>query len=1394
MSLTKNLNSKKIQIVFLKFVIIRSIVESSLKQFIVQFASRNFIVLGALLLPIAFYYNFFENSKYKKILALIEQNLPGTVLASNKTTWDTFQKTHYFPISNHNSNPIEKQIFQSTIQNINYWGEFITFEFNKKWQSYQKQYFIGYKNNSNLTTSKTVLSKPLIFYARDNVNSSFYSCIIQDKQLNFNHKNVINFFQKKFYQLDEFPLKLENIYFTDSQKNLNLSKDLYSQNLFQPSNNLVLTIQLYESKILQMDCIGIKSFSSPTSNISNPKLTIDSNSKIVKNSFEFRETIRKLENQFKELFYKNGYLLPKKFVPLDIEFLVSVSNLLGTKFTPIASNQILKILDEIPLSQKDNYSNLKLHLINFESTTFLSSRKMSGFTNPDMRPTQLIELNRQNEYFSYLPQLKFFSNREIFQKVKIYLGSHFSYPNEYLNINPDPIKLKLKYYLAKFEGLDGTVNYAGPTILSKFDQDLSKFESYNWYKVRFNLQSILNKDDPHQISNLKFFSNSVSDILFDKDLFTLNKLNFQEAKKNHFYKNVIKRSDVSGERDTFTQSFNYNYEYVVPYLNSKEWYTWLNNLASNNSNSTKTPYIQSFPIRQIAFLNSNQLNELFDSMDYQNPSKVFGSLCNDNLSKYKLNFYEYPFIQSAISSDLTRKNYTNVAYLKRINHYKFINQDNNSLKNRINNFYNAIKLNSFAKKETWEPIHSTSWLVISQYVFAVFILYLLRQFALSYGRELVSYLIDLFSSLGIFDASFKDELISENSKYRIIDKPKTRFQNIAGIEQIFSQLSEIIWFLRNSKRFLDTGTKLPKGILLVGPPGTGKTLLVQAIAGEAQVPIFLQPAGAFNNSESLGAQRLQQLFEKAKQLSPCIIFFDEIDSIGQRRSHIIQNPAGNDSLFAIVTNSRVQTQQSNSRAIPFKLGQLSSKRKLNENKEESDYRQAGLQTPDQLSLLMQLLIELDGLQSTKKVIVIGATNRVDVLDPALIRPGRFDKVLQLGLPKKLKRIQICQLYAQILGTSSKIYWEFIGNKTFGLSGADLATIMNQSSIDAILNGTKHTMHTIEVAINKIIGDSTESHFTQQFDLTTLTSRSQNQKYQITDSLIPRLAYYHAGITISKLLLPQFKTPISCSLFPKKQNIRYKKVANDFFTAQLQISRRHELKSQILAFYSGKICELFYFKKGLNTPNSHFLHSDFSSEDLVKATNLIYQLVDKWHLYSHNYLAEKLFNFSTNFNSIEISDSKTDEFLTTLIETVEIQSTPIELMKYYNFQNWAGKSWWQIQVSKEESLLNGIYSNWYRIYLKNPDETLDNDEWVVPDRYYHNNETFFLTKTQHSNDLYLNKRDSLYQILLHTIIQEVFELFYQNVEFIDFFVTFLIQNKYVRRFEIDYLYTQFFRLY
>ena len=154
----------------------------------------------------------------------------------------------------------------------------------------------------------------------------------------------------------------------------------------------------------------------------------------------------------------------------------------------------------------------------------------------------------------------------------------------------------------------------------------------------------------------------------------------------------------------------------------------------------------------------------------------------------------------------------------------------------------------------------------------------------------------------------------------------------------------------------------------------------------------------------------------------------------------------------------------------------------------------------------------------------------------------------------------------------------------------------------------------------------------------------------------------------KLLLPEFQTPISCALLPKHENARYKKVSNDFLTAQFQISRRQELKAQVIALYSGKLCEFLYFRKNLYAPNSHFFHSDFASEDLSKATNLIYQMVDKWYLYSHTFLTEKLLNFSNNQNQIEILDSKTDQFLSSVSENVDIQAAPIELMKYYNFQN------------------------------------------------------------------------------------------------------------------------------
>ena len=1443
----QNLYFKKIQIFFLKFQIICSIIETSFRQYILEFTNNKWILFLALVFPITFSYQFLDNSNYKKVLSLLEKNLPGTLLGSNTISWETFQKTYYLPISDNSFqlednlrqkqlNPIshyDKQFVEQTVKTIDYWGDFITFDFLKNWTSYRKNYLAGssYQTNSNL--------RPVFFVARDNIDSPFYFCYFWNNSTFEPFKNLPKL-HNKYYQVDEFPRKLSQMNHSNHRNNFiktpvqcNRKNTLFTvdcnfihKNDWPKTGHVCAVIPIQSQSDYGNQFVGIQ----PNGNLKPIHLeTVKTlpNSIAAKlnplggivfeKQLNFQNQLNCFNSQLQDLFYTKGYVLPKKVFSLESTNWSQPSQLLPNKYHSIAANQILEFIQTDP--------NIHRSIDNSENSTISSiftGRLMSGFHYPDLNLKDLLAFNRQNLYSSKIPNLRFFGELDVADKLKIYLGSHFVYPTEYSDFKPNPIRLHLKYYSAKFEGNDSNTQYSGPVILEKGVP--SVYNSTNWFKVRQNLQEILSQMDPRQIQQTKYFGNTkinaakliplrcndfLTEITTQPSKKELNTYSFQNTQTEKFYRQLLKRQELTAEKETLDPSISYSYEFVVPFLKSPEWHSWLINQNLNNSN--QLPYIQSFPIRQLAFLKNIEFSQFYDVLDYQNPTKFLNWFNGNENLRTKLNTHEYPLTEAALSSSIIRQNYATVTYLKRTNQcnkvdsaslqcnkvdsaplqYKFVNSETNWIQSHLSNLSNSTQFNSFTKRENWEPLHLSSWLVVSQYVFAICVIHLLRQFALSYGRELVSYLIDLFSSLGIFDSSFKEDLISEDSRYRIVNKPKTRFKNIAGIEQIFSQLSEIVWFLRNSKRFMDTGHNLPKGILLVGPPGTGKTLLVQAIAGEAQIPIFLQPAGAFNTTESLGAQRLQKLFEKAKQLAPCIIFFDEIDSIGKRRSHIIQNPAGTDNLLNIVSNTSWQTTNTLANSIPFQPTYITNPMtereafKMNSSIESESQDQ---QSSDQLSLLMQLLIELDGLQCTKKIVIIGATNRVEVLDPALIRPGRFDKVLKLGLPKKYKRIQICKLYAQILGIENKIYWEYIGNKTFGLSGADLATIMNQSSIDAILKGTKHTMQSIELAIHKIIGDSTKSTVIEQLSLAQLNQNLVLNNH--SQSFIPRLAYYQAGLVSVKLALPQLSTPIACSLFPKHENVRYQKVANDFLTGQLQISRRHELKAQLITLYSGKMAEFLYFKRGLNTPNQHAFHSDFANKDLTKATNLIYQIVDHWYLYLNPFSSEKLFHFSGNQNHSELLDMKTQSFLTKLSENKELLSESIEFAQYYNFQSWSGKSWWQIQVTKEETYTNVAYANWYRIYLKNPDEVIDNDEWVMPDQYYHNNETYFLTKTNHFNDIQINQRDFVYQTILLDILEETFEFFHESTEFIDFMATFLIKNKYLRRFEIDHLYQQF----
>lgn len=258
------------------------------------------------------------------------------------------------------------------------------------------------------------------------------------------------------------------------------------------------------------------------------------------------------------------------------------------------------------------------------------------------------------------------------------------------------------------------------------------------------------------------------------------------------------------------------------------------------------------------------------------------------------------------------------------------------------------------------------------------------------------------------------------STARFDQKPDTGilFENIAGIDEAKAEFEEIVSFLKEPERYSIVGAKIPKGVLLIGPPGTGKTLLAKAIANEAKVPFYSVAGSEFVEMFiGIGAARVRDLFKKASENTPCIVFIDEIDAVGRERGAGIGG--GND--------EREQT-------------------------------------------LNQLLTEMDGFKENKGVIVVGATNRVDILDAALLRPGRFDRQITVGLPDRLGRIGILKVHAKNKPLSETVSLVQIANRTPGFSGADLANLLNESAILATRYKKKViTKNEINEAVDRILG-------------------------------------------------------------------------------------------------------------------------------------------------------------------------------------------------------------------------------------------------------------------------------------------------------------------------------------
>lgn len=371
------------------------------------------------------------------------------------------------------------------------------------------------------------------------------------------------------------------------------------------------------------------------------------------------------------------------------------------------------------------------------------------------------------------------------------------------------------------------------------------------------------------------------------------------------------------------------------------------------------------------------------------------------------------------------------------------------------------------------------------------------------------------------------------SKARMISPKDDRitFEDVAGVEEAKEELGEVVEFLKYPEKFKKLGAKIPKGCLLVGSPGTGKTLLARAVAGEAKVPFFVISGSDFVEMfVGVGASRVRGLFDQAKKHAPCILFIDEIDAVGRQRGAGVGG--GND--------EREQT-------------------------------------------LNQLLVEMDGFSANAGIIVIAATNRPDVLDPALLRPGRFDRQIVVPYPDIIGREQIISVHIKKVPLSSEVNITVLAKGTTGFSGADLANLVNEAALFAAKNNRSDVkMVDFEQARDKIMMGSERK-----------SMQLNNEEKELT-------AYHEAGHTVIALNVKNYHPLHKVSIIPRGRALGITAVlpAKD----QLNYSEK-QLKDQITLLYGGRVTEeLIYGRDSITTG---------ASNDIQVASNLARKMVTEW---------------------------------------------------------------------------------------------------------------------------------------------------------------------------------------